>query len=51
MCRETIVDLYERHATEFANGFSVLSYLADDPACGGHTVWLTRRDLTAQDAA
>jgi hypothetical protein len=25
-----------------ANGFIVLSHLADDPACGGHTVWLTQ---------
>ena len=25
-----------------ANGFDVLSYRADDPECGGHTVWLAR---------
>lgn len=34
-----------------ANGFSVLSYLADDPTCGKHTVWLARYDVTAPDAA
>ena len=34
-----------------ANGFSVLSYLADDPTCGEHTVWLARYDVTARDAA
>lgn len=28
-----------------ANGFSVLEYLADDPTCGGHTVWLARSEL------
>jgi hypothetical protein len=25
-----------------ANGFSVLLHLADDPGCGGHTVWLAQ---------
>jgi 2-polyprenyl-3-methyl-5-hydroxy-6-metoxy-1,4-benzoquinol methylase len=25
------------------NGFTVVSHVADDPACGGHTVWLARR--------
>jgi trans-aconitate methyltransferase len=34
-------------ATEYeallsSNGFEVVSYMADDPECGGHTVWLTR---------
>ena len=33
------------------NGFSVLSYLADDPACGGHTVWLARYEANPRDAA
>jgi predicted TPR repeat methyltransferase len=27
-----------------ANGFSVRAYLADDPECGGHTVWLATYD-------
>jgi 2-polyprenyl-3-methyl-5-hydroxy-6-metoxy-1,4-benzoquinol methylase len=27
-----------------ANGFSLLAYRADDPECGGHTVWLARND-------
>ncbi len=26
-----------------ATGFSVLRHVAEDPACGGHTVWLARR--------
>jgi hypothetical protein len=29
------------------NGFSVRAYLADDPDCGGHTVWLTQRGQSA----
>lgn len=24
-------------------GFEVVAYMADDPACGGHTIWLARR--------
>ncbi len=27
-----------------SNGFSVQAYLADDPECGKHTVWLARYD-------
>jgi SAM-dependent methyltransferase len=27
-----------------ANGFSVLAYAAEDPTCGGRTVWLARHD-------
>ena len=27
-----------------ANGFSVLAYVAEDPTCGRHTVWLAQRD-------
>lgn len=26
-----------------ANGFEVLSYIAEDPQCGWHTIWLTRQ--------
>jgi hypothetical protein len=26
-----------------SNGFEVVSHIAEDPACGGHTVWLARR--------
>ena len=33
------------------NGFSLLMYRADDPGCGGHTVWLARRDGDDGDAA
>lgn len=27
-----------------AQGFSVVNHLAEDPSCGGRTVWLARRD-------
>jgi len=33
-----------------AHNFSVLSYLAEDHTCGGHTVWLTRYGSNPQDA-
>ena len=36
------LDPSEYEALLLGNGFEVLSYLADDPECGGHTVWLTR---------
>jgi hypothetical protein len=26
------------------NGFAVRAYTAEDPQCGGHTVWLTTYD-------
>jgi SAM-dependent methyltransferase len=26
------------------NGFSVVTFVPEDPTCGGHTVWLARRD-------
>ena len=32
------------------NGFSVLMYRADDPACGNHTVWLARFDAATKKA-
>jgi SAM-dependent methyltransferase len=32
-----------------ASGFAVLSYLADDPACGEHTVWLAKYEREAPD--
>jgi hypothetical protein len=25
------------------NGFDVVAHIAEDPACGGHTVWLAQR--------
>jgi cyclopropane fatty-acyl-phospholipid synthase-like methyltransferase len=28
-----------------ANGFTVAAYVADDPGCGHHTVWLARRNV------
>lgn len=27
-----------------ASGFTVRAYVAEDPACGGHTIWLSTRD-------
>lgn len=27
-----------------ANGFSIVDHVIEDPTCGGHTVWLARRD-------
>jgi len=32
------------------NGFSVVSHVAEDQSCGGHTIWLARRDQAVQDA-
>lgn len=29
-------------------GFDVMAYVAEDPDCGGHTVWLARRRETSQ---
>jgi len=38
-----------------ANGFVLREYVAEDPECGRHTVWLARYDspdrLAASDAA
>lgn len=38
------LDPAEYRALLVANGFSVVDHVAEDPACGGHTVWLARRD-------
>jgi SAM-dependent methyltransferase len=38
------LDPAEYRALLAANGFSEIAYTAEDPACGGHTVWLARRD-------
>lgn len=35
-------DEYERLLAD--HGFAVVSYVPEDPECGGHTVWLARRD-------
>jgi trans-aconitate methyltransferase len=32
------------------NGFSVLAHRADDPDCGGHTVWLARYGMSSRPA-
>lgn len=34
------LDPAEYEALLAANGFTVVAHLPDDPACGGHTVWL-----------
>ena len=34
-----------------ANGFAVLSYVAEDRECGDHTVWLTKCDDSSQSKA
>lgn len=31
------------------NGFSVVAHRIEDPECGGHTIWLARRDGADQD--
>lgn len=41
----------EYHELLIANGFSLLAYRADDPECGGHTVWLARYDGDVGHAA
>jgi SAM-dependent methyltransferase len=34
----------EYRALLAASGFAVVRHVAEDPTCGGHTVWLARRD-------
>jgi SAM-dependent methyltransferase len=36
------LDAEEYHRLLASNGFEVVSHVAEDPACGGHTVWLAR---------
>jgi SAM-dependent methyltransferase len=38
------LDPAEYRALLGANSFSPVAYAAEDPNCGGHTVWLARRD-------
>jgi SAM-dependent methyltransferase len=38
------LDPAEYRALLGANGFSVVAYAAEDPACGSHTVWLAQCD-------
>jgi SAM-dependent methyltransferase len=38
------LDAQEYRALLGANGFSVIDHRAEDPDCGGHTVWLARRN-------
>ena len=37
------LDPDEYRALLMAHGFAVVSHVADDPACNGHTVWLAQR--------
>jgi SAM-dependent methyltransferase len=37
------LDPQEYRALLDAHGFEVVRHVAEDPACGGHTVWLARR--------
>jgi len=37
------LDPDEYRALLAAHGFTVFAYVPEDPACGAHTVWLTRR--------
>jgi trans-aconitate methyltransferase len=37
------LDPAEYRALLDAHGFEVLAHVVEDPACGGHTVWLARR--------
>lgn len=32
-------------ATLLANGFEVIRHMAEDPDCGGHTIWLAKRTV------
>lgn len=38
------LDPEEYRALVAANGFTVVAHVAEDPDCGGHTVWLARAD-------
>lgn len=38
------LDSVEYRSLLATNGFSVVDHVVEDPTCGGHTVWLARRD-------
>jgi SAM-dependent methyltransferase len=38
------LDTAEYRSLLDANGFEIVQHVAEDPACGGHTVWLARRE-------
>ncbi|CAH1661777.1 Methyltransferase [Hyphomicrobiales bacterium] len=40
----------EYRALLSAHGFAVAAHVAEDPGCGGHTIWLACRDQPLQDA-
>ena len=37
------LDAEEYRSLLAAHGFSVVQHMAEDPTCGGHTIWLARR--------
>ncbi len=37
------LDGAEYRALLEANGFAVVAHVVEDPACGGHTIWLAER--------
>ena len=39
------LDPEEYRALLDEHGFEVVTHVADDPECGGHTIWLARRCL------
>lgn len=45
------LDPAEYRALLAENGFSVIAHVAEDESCGGHTIWLARRDETVQEAS
>lgn len=45
------LDPAEYRALLAENGFAVVAHVAVDESCGGHTIWLARRDEGAQDAS
>lgn len=42
------LDPAEYRALSSQHGFDIVDHVAEDPACGGHTVWLARRRPDAQ---
>jgi SAM-dependent methyltransferase len=45
------LDPAEYRALRATNGFQVVAHRAEDPDCGGHTIWLAQRDDQAATSA
>ncbi len=45
------LDPAEYRALLAENGFAVIAHAAEDEGCGGHTIWLARREGAAQGAS